>query len=150
MTGFLAEYYLWLKAVHIISIVVWMAGLLYLPRLFAAHTQVEAGSEADGKFVVLESKLFSSILNPGAIVVFALGILLIIVTGAGSPGSGAWMHAKILLALLLGGVHGMMSKQRKTFAKGENEKSECFFKTFGWVPAVLMILIVWLVVLKPF
>ena len=101
MTGFFAEYYLWLKAVHIISIVVWMAGLLYLPRLFAAHTQVEAGSEADGTFVALESKLFSSILNPGAIVVFALGILLIIVTGAGSPGSGAWMHAKILLALLL-------------------------------------------------
>lgn len=146
----LAQYYLWLKAVHIISVIVWMAGLLYLPRLFAFHTQVQAGSEADEKFVAMESKLFRAVLNPGAVVVFALGILLIVITGAGGPGSGAWMHAKLLLVLLLGGVHGMMSKQRKAFARGENAKSEHFFSTFGKVPAILMILIVWLVVLRPF
>ena len=146
----LAQYYLWLKAVHIISVVIWMAGLLYLPRLFAFHTQVKAGSEADEKFVAMESKLFRSILNPGAVVVFALGILLIFVTGAGMPGSGGWMHAKLLLVLLLGALHGMMSKHRKAFEGGENAKSERFFRRFGMVPALLMIAIVLLVVLRPF
>ena len=148
MTDAILQYYLWLKAVHIISVVVWMAGLLYLPRLFAVHAQVAAGSEADEKFVAMESRLFRSILNPGAVVVFVLGFLLLIGTNAMS--GGGWMHAKFLLVLGLGGVHGMMSKQRKAFAKGENRKSEHFFSTFGKVPAILMILIVWLVVLKPF
>ena len=150
MATALVQYYLWIKAVHIISVIVWMAGLLYLPRLFALHTKVQVGSEADENFKAMESTLFSSVLNPGAVVVFALGILLIVITGAGAPGSGGWIHAKLLLVLGLGGMHGMMSKQRKVFAKGENVKSERYYSTFGKVPAILMILVVWLVVLKPF
>ena len=146
----LAQYYLFFKAVHIISVIVWLAGLLYLPRLFVVHTQVQSGSEADEKFVQMEKKLLRAVINPASIVVFAVGILLIIITGAGAPGSGSWMHLKLTLVLGLGAVHGMMSKYRKAFERGENVKSEAFFRGFKEVPSILMIAIVFLAIIKPF
>ena len=150
MTAALDSYYLWLKAVHLISVIAWTAGLLYLPRLFVHHTQVQAGSEADERLKLMERQLLRAVINPAGIVVFVVGILLILVTGAGAPGSGAWMHAKLLFVLVLGGGHGMMSKHRKAFERNENAKSERFFQLFSTVTAIIVIAIVFLVVLKPF
>ena len=150
MTEFLVNQHLWLKAIHIIFVITWMAGLLYLPRLFVYHTQVGPGSEAAATFVVMERKLLRIIINPSGAVVFITGILLIIATGAGAPGTGAWMHVKLALVLLLGASHGMMSKYRKQLELNECEKSETFFRRFNEAPSVLMVAIVILVVLKPF
>jgi len=142
--------YLWLKALHIIFVICWMAGMLYLPRLFVYHSKVAVGSEASEMFKVMERKLMRGIMNPCMIITFILGIWLAIGTGAFAPGSGGWMHAKLLLVLGLGGAHGMMSKYRKAFARDENSKSERFFRIFNEVPAVIMVIVVLLVVLKPF
>lgn len=150
MSEFLVDHHLWLKAIHIIFVISWMAGLLYLPRLFVYHTQVDVGSEAADTFVIMERRLLRVIINPAAVVVFITGILLILATGAGAPGTGSWMHVKLVLVLGLGGVHGMMSKYRKKFERGENDKSENFFRILNEVPTVLMVAIVLLVVLKPF
>ena len=100
MSEFLSQYYLWLKAIHIIFVISWMAGMFYLPRLYVYHTQVTPGSEADEIFKVMERKLMRIIMNPAMIVAFITGILLIIATGAGAPGTGYWMHVKLVLVLV--------------------------------------------------
>ena len=148
MSAMLSEYYLWLKALHIIFVISWMAGLLYLPRLYVYHTQVTPGSEADETFKVMERRLLRIIMNPAMIIAFISGILLIIATGAGAPGTGYWMHIKLVLVLGMGAVHGMLSSYRKAFERGENQKSEKFYRLLNEVPTVLMVAIVLLVVIK--
>ena len=148
MSTMLSEYYLWLKALHIIFVISWMAGLLYLPRLYVYHTQVTPGSEADETFKVMERRLLRIIMNPAMIIAFVSGILLIIATGAGAPGTGYWMHIKLVLVLGMGAVHGMLSSYRKAFERGENQKSEKFYRLLNEAPTVLMVAIVLLVVIK--
>lgn len=148
MSAMLSEYYLWLKALHIIFVISWMAGLLYLPRLYVYHTQVTPGSEADETFKVMERRLLRIIMNPAMIIAFISGILLIIATGAGAPGTGYWMHIKLVLVLGMGAVHGMLSSYRKAFERGENQKSEKFYRLLNEVPTLLMVVIVLLVVIK--
>ena len=148
MSAMLSEYYLWLKALHIIFVISWMAGLLYLPRLYVYHTQVTPGSEADETFKVMERRLLRIIMNPAMIIAFVTGILLIIATGAGAPGTGYWMHIKLVLVLGMGAVHGMLSSYRKAFERGENQKSEKFYRLLNEAPTVLMVAIVLLVVIK--
>lgn len=142
--------YLWVKALHIIAIISWMAGLLYLPRLFVYHVDVSEGSEADIMLQTMERKLLRYIMNPAMIASFALGIWLIFITGAGAPGSGTWIHAKIACVLALTACHGMMAKYRKGFVSGTNNKSATFFRIFNEVPTILMVIIVLLATLKPF
>ena len=127
MSAFASEYYLWLKAIHIIFVIAWMAGMFYLPRLYVYHCQVTPNSEADETFKVMERKLLRVIMNPAMIVSFITGILLIIATGAGAPGTGYWMHIKLVLVLGMGAVHGMLSSYRKAFARGENQKERAVF-----------------------
>ena len=148
MSAMLSEYYLWLKALHIIFVISWMAGLLYLPRLYVYHTQVTPGSEADETCKVMERRLLRIIMNPAMIIAFISGILLIIATGAGAPGTGYWMHIKLVLVLGMGAVHGMLSSYRKAFERGENQKSEKFYRLLNEVPTLLMVAIVLLVVIK--
>lgn len=143
----LADYYPWLKAVHLISVMIWMAGLLYLPRIYVYHAKVESGSQADSQFKAMERGLLRVVLNPAMIAVFLTGIALIAATW---PIAGGWLHAKLLLVVLMAGLHGMMSKYRKDFDRGQNRKSEGFYKNLNKVPGLLLVLIVWLVVLKPF
>ena len=150
MSEFLAQHYLTLKALHLIFVISWMAGLLYLPRLYVYHTQVTTGSEASEKFKVMERRLLRAIINPAGIIVFISGILLIMATGAGAPGAGAWIHAKIVLVLILGGLHGAMSKFRKELERDERRRSERFFRILNEGPTLLMVAIVLLTVLKPF
>ena len=148
MSAFASEYYLWLKAIHVIFVIAWMVGMFYLPRLYVYHCQVALNSEADETFKVMERKLLRVIMNPAMIVSFVTGILLIIATGAGAPGTGYWMHIKLVLVLAMAALHGMLSSYRKAFERGENQKSERFFRILNEVPTVLVIVIVLLVVVK--
>ena len=140
--------YLIVKALHIISFTAWMAGMFYLPRLYVYHTQTAVGSEADKMLQVMERRLLRIIINPAMAATFAFGIWLMVITEAHKQG---WMHAKLTLVILgMGGVHGMLSKYRKDFAKGQNRKSERFYRILNEVPTLLLTVIVFLAVLKPF
>lgn len=142
--------YHWLKALHIIAVISWMAGMLYLPRLYVYHSRVPVGGEASELFKVMEHRLLRYIINPAMILTWILGVWLAIQINAFDPVNGAWLHAKIGLVLLMQVVHAMMSRYRKAFARDERPKSEKYFRVFNEVPSVLMILIVLLVVFKPF
>lgn len=142
----LTEYYLWLKTVHLIAIIGWLIGLLYLPRLFAYHADA-VGSDMDATFQRMEHNLLRLLLNPCLIAVFITGILLILAIGGKMAG---WLHTKLLLLLILAGLHGMMSRQRKTLQRGENTKSAAYFRVVSSVTALIAIIIVALAVLKPF
>ncbi len=138
---------LWLKALHIISVIAWMAGMLYLPRLFVYHTDAPQGSPMSETFKVMERRLLKGIINPSMIVVFITGPLLAYVT---DYWQSPWLQLKFALALGLGGVHGYLARCVRTFAADANDRPAIFYRALNEVPTVLMILIVLLVVLKPF
>lgn len=148
MQEFLAQYYLWFKALHLIAVISWMAGLLYLPRLFVYHVSAEKGSDKSETFKIMERRLLKIIMNPAMIVVWVIGLLMIWLDP--SLMKQGWMHAKLLLVFLMSGVHGVLSKNMKRFAADENEKSEKYFRILNEVPTVMMIIIVILVIVRPF
>jgi protoporphyrinogen IX oxidase len=141
--------YHWLKAFHIIAVISWMAGMLYLPRLFVYHSKTAPGSEASELFKVMELKLMRVIINPAMIATWILGLWLAVKINAFDPANGMWLHYKLSLVIVLQVVHAMMSRYRKAFARDERPKSEKYFRIFNEVPAVLMVLIVILVVVRP-
>ena len=144
----MASYYEWFKALHIISVISWMAGLLYLPRLYAYHTRASAGSEMDKTFQIMEARLLRIIMNPAMIFTFIFGLLLTHIYGP--IALGKWFHIKMTAVMLLAGYHGMLAKWRKDFANGNNTHSEKFYRIINEVPAVLMIITVIMVTVKPF
>lgn len=144
------ELYHWLKALHIIAVIAWMAGMLYLPRLFVYHSRVAVGSEASELFKIMERKLLRGIINPAMIAVWALGMWLAVSINAFAPENGKWLHAKMGLVMLMMIAHVMMARYRKAFERDERPRSEKYFRYFNEVPAVLMIGVVILAVLKPF
>ena len=146
----IGESYHWLKALHIIAVICWMAGMLYLPRLFVYHTRVAKGSEASDLFKIMERKLMRVIINPAMIATWIFGLWLAIKINAFAPENGYWLHAKLGLVVLMMAAHAMLSRWRKAFARDENIHSERFFRIFNEVPAVLMVVIVLIVVIKPF
>ena len=139
--------YLWIKALHIVSIVCWFAGLFYLPRLFVYHASSEDTASRE-RFCIMERKLYRGIMLPSMIATLVFGIWLIVL----SPGwmSQGWLHAKLLLVVLLIGYHHMCGAQLKRFARGENTRSHKFYRWFNEIPVVILLLIVILVVVKPF
>ena len=146
--GLILENYLLIKALHIISVICWMCGLLYLPRLFVYHTQVKVNSEAYKIFETMELKLMRVVMNPSMILAFVFGFLMLFAQGIGS--FGKWMHVKLLLVLLLAGMHGYLAYCRKQFALHSNIMSEKFYRIINEVPAVIMFIIVIIAVMKPF
>ena len=150
MSEALIEYYLLLKSLHIIFVVLWMGGMLYLPYIFVLHSRAGAGSETALSFVEVERRLLRAVMNPSMAVAFLTGILLIIATGAGAPGTGYWMHVKLLLLLLLAGMHGIMAASRKRLEQGEDQKGEGFFNRLAFGSRAFLVVIVLLVVLRPF
>lgn len=138
--------YLVIKSLHIISVIAWMAGMFYLPRLFVYHTRAVKGGELDETLKIMERKLLRIIINPAMILTFIFGFWLIHFTGF----SSGWLHAKLTLVILLSAFHGFLSKCRKNFEKGQNKYSEKFYRIINEVPTVIMIAIVFLVILKPF
>lgn len=141
--------YLWARALHAISFISWMAGLLYLPRLYVYHCQQAPGSEASETFKVMERRLLRAIMNPAMIATFLFGGILIWYLGEEAWSMG-WLHAKLALVVAMAAMHGMMAKWRKDFALDQNTRSETFYRVANEVPTVLMIAIVILAVLKPF
>jgi protoporphyrinogen IX oxidase len=139
--------YLWLKAFHVIAIIAWMAGMLYLPRLFVYHSETPKGSIQSDTFKIMERRLLKAIINPAMIVAWALGLYL--VWDGGWYASG-WLHAKVLLVLILSGFHGFLSRLVKDFAADRNIRPARFYRMINEVPTVLMIGIVILVIVKPF
>ncbi len=138
---------LWLKALHIVAIISWMAGLLYLPRLFVYHSGVEVGSPQSELFKVMEYRLYRFIMGPAMIVAWITGPLLLVWMGYHKD---IWAIAKLLLVVGLSAVHGMMGGWVKDFAADRNTRDGQFFRIINEVPTVLMIMIVILVVVKPF
>ena len=146
---FLANWYLVFKAFHLISVISWMAGLLYLPRLFVYHCGAEAGSPQSETFKIMEQRLMKFIMLPAMLFSFIFGVFLLLVPGVLEQPSG-WFHVKILAVLFMAGMQGAMGKWRKDFASDTNQKSPRFFRLMNEVPTILMIIIVFMVVLKPF
>ncbi len=144
------EYYLLIKALHIISFTSWMAGLFYLPRLFAYHAGAQKGGELSETLKVMERRLLRIIMNPAMIATWIFGVWLVILTGYGAPGTGGWIHAKIVLVLAMSALHGFLAASRKTFHRDANTRSPRFYKILNEVPTLLFIIIVLLAVTKPF
>lgn len=144
--------FLTLKSVHIIAVIAWMAGLLYLPRLFVYHAEAEIGSDKSETFKVMERRLYAAIIRPAMIVTWIAGLGMVIYWESRGITSARefWFVAKVVLVLGLSGVTGMQSSHLKRFAADANQKSTRYFRIFNEVPTVLMILVVVLVVVKPF
>jgi len=140
-------FYLWFKALHIIAIIAWMAGMLYLPRLFVYHCSVPAGSPQSETFKIMERRLLNAIINPAMVASWVLGLWL---TYDGGFFRSGWLHAKLALVLALSAIHGMMVRWVRDFAHDQNRHSEKFYRIINEVPTILMIGIVFLVVLKSF
>ncbi|MET3889857.1 putative membrane protein [Bosea sp. OAE506] len=139
--------YEWLKAVHVLAVISWMAGMLYLPRLMVYHVDAAPGSVQSETFKVMERRLLRGIMNPAMIVTWVLGLYL---AWAAFGFKGGWLHGKILLVVLLSGVHGYLVGRVRDFANDRNTKSGRFYRVINEVPAVLMVGIVILVIVKPF
>ncbi len=150
MTEFLMENYLWLKAIHIIAVIAWMAGLLYLPRLFVYHADAPIGSDKSETFKTMEFRLMRYIMAPASIATWVFGGLMLYANWDGFMSGAGWMHAKLTLVILMTGLHHVFVKWRKQFAKDENKRPAKFYRIWNEAPTVLMIAIVILVVVKPF
>ena len=140
-------FYLWLKALHVVAVIAWMAATLYLPRLFVYHCDAPKGSIQSETFKIMEGRLYRAILVPAMAVTWVLGLILVWQGGWYASG---WLHAKVLLVLVLSGVHGFLSRMVKDFAADRNTRPAKFYRLMNEVPTVLMIGIVILVIVKPF
>ena len=139
--------YPWIKALHVIAVIAWMAGMLYLPRLFVYHCEAEVGSRQSETFKVMERRLLKAIINPAMIITWLTGIYL---AWSGHWYTSGWFHGKLALVLILSGVHGFFSRLVKDFGADRNTKIQKFYRIINEVPTVLMIFIVVLVIVKPF
>ena len=148
MVEFLSESYLWLKAFHILAVISWMAGMLYLPRLYVYHADAEKGSDKSETFKVMERKLLRFIINPAMIAAWVFGGLMIWANS--DLLHQGWMHMKLTALLGMQIVHALLARWRRHFAQDRNVHSARFYRAWNEVPTVLMIVIVFMAVLKPF
>jgi putative membrane protein len=142
--------YLWLKALHIIAFIAWMAGMLYLPRLFVYHAQSGPGSAQSETFKVMERRLLKAIMTPAMIATWLLGLALIWQMGSAAFAQAHWLHAKLVLVLAMSGLHGYFAGQVKQFAADGNRHSAKFYRILNEMPTILLIVIVILATVKPF
>jgi len=140
-------YYEWVKALHVIAVISWMAGMLYLPRLFVYHCDAEAGSKQSETFKVMERRLLRAIINPAMVVTWATGLWLALESGHYRAG---WLQAKFVLVLALSAIHGLFTRWTREFAEDRNIRSSKFYRIINEIPTLLMIGIVILVIVKPF
>jgi protoporphyrinogen IX oxidase len=139
--------YEWIKAFHIIAVIAWMAGMLYLPRLFVYHCDAEPGSRQSETFKIMERRLLRGIINPAMIASWLLGAWL---AWSGGWYATGWFHAKLALVLVLSALHGFLARWVRAFARDANPHSRNFYRIINEVPTVLLIGIVILAVVKPF
>ncbi len=139
--------YLWLKAFHVVAVIAWMAGMLYLPRLFVYHCAAEAGSVQSETFKVMERRLLKAIINPAMIVAWALGLYL---AWEGGWFRSGWLHGKLALVLAMSAIHGLYARWVRDFAADRNIRPARFYRIWNEAPTLLLIVIVILVIVKPF
>jgi len=139
--------YDWLKAFHLIAVIAWMAGMLYLPRLFVYHCEAEPGSRQSETFKTMERRLLKAIINPALVATWGLGLWL---AWTGGWLTAGWLHAKLALVLILSGAHGLFAHWVKDFAADRNRHSAAFYRIVNEVPTLLMVGIVILAIVKPF
>lgn len=145
----LAPWYLWLKSFHLLADIAWMVGLLYLPRLFVYHCEAPRGSAESERFKVMERRLLKQILIPAMIAAWGFGILLVLTPGAVDWQAG-WWHTKLLLVILMSGFTGAASRWRRDFMEDRNRRTARFYRVANEVPALFLVVIVIMVIVKPF
>jgi putative membrane protein len=139
--------YLTLKAIHVIAVISWMVGLLYLPRLFVYHVENNS-AESSKIFKVMEKRLMKIIMNPAMIVTWLSGLSVLWILGFNNIFS-LWLSIKFLFVIVLSGYHGFLSKCLKDFESDRNKKSSKFFRVINEIPTITLIIIVFLVIFKP-
>ena len=150
MTDFLLTFYPWTKSLHMISVIAWMAGLFYLPRLFVYHTErVKAGTDTDDMFQTMERRLFKAIMRPAMIATWIFGLLMVATPGV-VDWSSAWSWIKAASVIGMTGFHEWCGATVKRFAAGQNDREGRYFRLMNEVPTLLMIVIVVMVIVKPF
>lgn len=146
MNDWILTWYFWIKALHVIAVMAWMAGMLYLPRLFVYHADAKPGSELSETLKVMERRLLRAIINPAMMAAFVFGGLMLVV----QDWSQHWLHVKLALVLAMSALHGVFSRWRKDFAADRNQRPAKFYRIANEIPTVLLIAIVVLAVVKPF
>lgn len=145
----LAPWYVWTKSFHLISVIAWMAGLFYLPRLYVYHCQVEIGSAQSELFKVMERRLLRAIMNPAMSAAWLFGVLLVLTPGVVNWGSG-WWWGKVIGLSTMTWFHHDLALARKKFERDANDRSERTWRIMNEVPTAALILIVIMVIVKPF
>jgi putative membrane protein len=147
MLDALIPYYLWLKSFHVVSVIAWMAGLFYLPRLFVYHSQPQTTPETRTTFLIMQDKLYRFIMQPSMIFSLTTGVILANILDTWST---PWLHIKLLSILLLLVFHFSLRKWHFEFERGETKRTERFYRMINEVPTLLLIVIVVSVIVKPF
>jgi putative membrane protein len=147
MLMLLSDHIDWIKAMHVIAVIAWMAGMLYLPRLFVYHCEAPAGSPQSEMLKLMERRLLRVIVNPAMIATWIFGVTLAWVTGAYAD---LWFQIKFVLVILMSGLHGLFAATVKRFARDANTRPQRFYRVINEVPMLLVIGIVVLVIVKPF
>tara|TARA_B100000686_G_scaffold323598_1_gene378487 strand:+ start:396 stop:842 length:447 start_codon:yes stop_codon:yes gene_type:complete len=143
------SFYLWIKALHLIAVIAWMAGLLYLPRLFVYHVGAEPGSDLDRTLKIMERRLLNFIMGPAMAVSWLLGLLLTVL----SPHvvwQETWFYGKLLAVVAMSGMHAAMVVWQKAFDNNRNQRGQSFYRLMNEAPTVLLVIIILMVVVKPF
>ncbi len=148
MTAFIISHFQWILALHVIAVISWMAGMLYLPRLYVYHARADKGSELAETLKTMERKLLRIIINPAMISASIFGLMLL--DGHRALLHDGWMHVKLTAALGLSIFHAFLSRWRKAFLRDETPHTANFFRIINEVPSVLMVIIVIMVIVKPF
>ena len=146
MTAFVSQWYAWIKALHIVAVMAWMAGMLYLPRLYVYHAAAKPGSELSETLKVMERRLLRAIVNPAMIAAFVFGGLMLPM----QDWSRGWLWAKLALVLAMAALHGMFARWRRNFEQDRNTRPPRFYRIANEAPTLLLIAIVFLAVIKPF
>ena len=142
--------YPWIKALHVASVIAWMAGMFYLPRLFVYHCELVRGSSESERFKVMERRLFKQIINPAMIATWVFGLTMAFTPGVLNWRTDHWWHVKLAAVLLMAGFHGALSRWRKDFLEDRNRRPARFYRLANEVPTVLMLIIVAMVIVRPF
>ena len=145
----MAEYYQWFKALHIISVIAWMAGMLYLPRLYVYHADAEPGSDKSETFKIMERRLLRVIANPAMVASFLFGGLMLATPGAIDWSMG-WIWVKLAMIGLMAAIHGLLARWRRDFESDRNTRPARFYRMWNEAPTIPLIVIVMMAVVKPF
>ena len=147
--GLLAHLYPWTKAFHVIAVIAWMAGMFYLPRLYVYHCELRRGSAESERFKVMERRLLRQIINPAMIAVWTFGVMLVLTPGVLGWSQG-WWWVKLSLVIIMSGFHGMLSRWRRDFLEDRNNRRQRFYRIANEVPTLLVVVIVIMVIVRPF